>query len=138
MNKSSNLIEDIPVVNRIEITAEQLIALGKEGRKNLLQVSVKVNINCFECRQCNRCTNCNKCYNCNFCINTEYSTNCFNCFGCFNCDKCINCSSCDQCYECTDCFKCMQIIGGQNLKFVAYGIQLTEDQYNIIVEQNRN
>ena len=45
--------------------------------------------------------------------------------------------SCTDCTRCTDCTYCTGIIGGRFLKYVAYGVQLTREEYAALVAKRK-
>lgn len=49
---------------------------------------------------------------------------------CTNCTNCISCTNCNSCNSCTNCISCSNQF---NKKFMAYNIQLTEDEYHIVL-----
>jgi hypothetical protein len=50
---------------------------------------------------------------------------------CRSCTNCVRCTNCDGCRDCADC---IGIRFGTGLRFVAYGIQLTADQWALLLE----
>ena len=69
------------------------------------------------------CIDCTDCFNCTGCRGCKDCTGCFNCIGCFNCTDCTGCK------DCANCRSCKGIIGGRNLEYVAWDIQLTKEEY---------
>jgi hypothetical protein len=51
------------------------------------------------------------------------------CTSCVRCYRCVHCHDCYDCSVCYDCNDCIGITHGWSLRFVAWGMQLTEDEY---------
>ncbi len=56
--------------------------------------------------------------------NDEYCVNMINSIGCISCNDCINCINCQ------GCSFCIGLKGAQSKVYVAWGVQLTETEYN--------
>ena len=87
------------------LTAERLLSMSADEIAGLQRVRI----------YCSDCSDCSDCYSCTGCAG------CADCYGCYNCTRCTGCSDCSCCYG---------IIGGKNLQHVAFGVQLTAEQYN--------
>ena len=98
------------------LTKEQLLAMTPDQRKALGNVSMKkdTNSNCADCAGCKGCTDCK---------------GCMECMDCTYCNDCAGCTGCTSCTGCKDCTDCTGITGGRKLQYVAYGIQLTKEEY---------
>jgi hypothetical protein len=48
---------------------------------------------------------------------------------CTNCDNCNQCFDCIDCKDCNFCNNCIGIKNGEWLRYVAYGIKLSKEEY---------
>lgn len=94
------------------ITKDQLLSMSAEDRKKISH---------FEYFQVNNNSNC------------SYCSSCYDCHGCSDCSGCHECFGCSECHECFSCSSCHGISNGRNLKHVYKGIQLTEEEYRIVI-----
>jgi len=104
------------------MTKDELLAMQPEERAVLERVNVAPEDN-TDCSGCSRCLSCSGCLSCSYC---SY------CSGCSGCSRCSRCSDCSDCSGCSDCSYCCGIINGKDLRFVAWGVQLTEEEYRRI------
>ena len=49
-----------------------------------------------------------------------------------NCTGCTACRGCTACTSCWDCYKCVGLVGA---RYVALGVQLTEEQYRTVMDR---
>jgi hypothetical protein len=47
-----------------------------------------------------------------------------------DCADCVDCVRCADCVDCADCVRCVGIANGRDLRHVAYGVQLTAEQWD--------
>lgn len=66
------------------------------------------NIECVDCSDCIRCKDCDRCKNCD------------------------DCTSCIKCVDCTDCYYCLGISNAVGLKYVAYGVRVTPEEFKLL------
>lgn len=59
----------------------------------------------------------------------KHCDGCIRCTECFACDNCTNCIGCSFCYRSIECTSCIGIQGGYGLIYVAFGVQLTSEEY---------
>jgi hypothetical protein len=65
---------------------------------------------------------------------------CWDCLGCADCSVCLRCSGCSDCVRCADCSgcsgctDCVGIAGAIGLQYMAYGTQLTSDEWTSLYE----
>ena len=116
------------------MTKSELLALTVDELGSLSAVKVdgaSSNTYCTGCAHCKYCTGCTGCTRCTGCA---YCTDCTDCKGC---TYCTDCKGCKGCTDCTDCTDCTGIIGGRSLQFVAYGAQLTREEYDALVAKRK-
>ena len=87
------------------MTPEEILALTSVERE---QMPV------FDCTDCTRCAGC---------------WDCTRCTGCTRCADCTDCTRCTGCTRCNDCADCTGIKNGRGLRYVAFGVQLTAQQW---------
>ena len=106
------------------MTPEELLTMTPEERAKPAPVLMGSEgtgcVGCTNCEHCAICTNCMGCTNC---------TNCWYCKNCTNCEHCKKCMGCTKCTDCWSCTKCIGIVGGNGLRYVAWGVQLTAEQW---------
>ena len=64
---------------------------------------------------------------------TADCADCADCTDCTDCTGCTRCARCARCADCTDCADCYKIGNGKGLRWVALGVQLTEEQYRALM-----
>lgn len=132
----------------MKLTAESLLAMNKDGLVALglidMENSVLMpnnNIGCNRCKNCNTCCYCSDCISCTHCFSCangealDLCTRVLDSEHCNTCHDCLYCKYCDFCTTCRDCMFCMYITNGHNLMFVAFGVQLTREQYIALKEK---
>ena len=84
---------------------------------------------CDFCTDCNDCTACAECQECNECVQCDY---CKECESCTDCSYCKECTDCENCVGCRYCAECRGITYATGLRYVAWGIQLTREEWRIL------
>jgi hypothetical protein len=59
------------------------------------------------------------------------------CIDCSDCTGCTDCIDCTDCTRCTDCTDCAGIQNGCELRYIAWGVQLTKEQWKLLQSQCR-
>lgn len=110
-----------------KMTPEELLSLPREeiGKLETFEyVSGGVGcIGCTHCFDCEYCSDCSVCFDCRSCYR------CKDCHLCVICIDCVECSNCRSCKNCFNCSHCIGITGGNGKMHVAWGVQLTEEQW---------
>ena len=99
------------------MTPEEILALTPAEYGQLLP------FDCTGCTRCNDCADCTGCTDCTRC------TRCWDCARCTGCTRCSGGWDCTDCTRCTDCWDCAGIENGRGLRYVAFGVQLTAQQW---------
>lgn len=103
------------------MTKDELFAKNPNELQTVdLKQEVK-NIDCTGCHRCARCTN---------------SIYCTCCSDCTNCGDCVGCINCINCTICTNCTNCIGIKNGYGFQYVAYGVQLTKEEYEEFLKKS--
>ena len=113
------------------MTKDELLALTVDELGALSAVKVDGASSNKYCTHCTDCTHCTGCAHCKYC------TRCTGCTGCTDCTDCTDCAGCTDCTHCTHCADCTGIIGGRSLQYVAYGVQLTSEEYAALVAKRK-
>jgi hypothetical protein len=103
------------------ILIEKLLSCKTREEINSLATKILSN-NCTNCKDCNNCYDCTNCIGC---------INCDNCYNCVNCKDCKNCNYCKDCRDCNNCIRCEDLI---KVEYAIANIQVTEEEYQEIVE----
>jgi hypothetical protein len=93
------------------MTPEQLLALPPAEREALPRHDFGSKPTRGDCTGCISCTDC------------------MSCTDCTDCTDCARCAGCANCTGCADCADCRSISCGKGLRYVAWGVQLTAEQY---------
>jgi len=107
-------------------TVAELLALTSEQRSALRAV---VFPGAEKVAACPRCVSCVDCAQCVDCVECEHCWQCDACALSTDCRACVGCVRCVDCTKCVDCLLCVGVIGGVMLRYVAWGFQLTRDEY---------
>jgi hypothetical protein len=107
------------------MTKEELLQMTDSERNALPRFKYEPvdSYNCYDCTDSYNCYDCTECTNCTYCAN------CTRCRDCTYCANCTRCRDCTDCTDCTYCRNCIGIINGKDLRYVAYGVQLTEEEW---------
>ena len=97
------------------MTPEELLALTPAEREALpLHRYDRAQPDNGHCTGCIRCTGCAGCTGCTYCT---------------DCHDCTGCVGCVVCFGCVGCAHCQGVHGGQGLRYVYKGVQLTAEQW---------
>jgi len=113
---SQSELQNLPIYDYANAEMENIKGVLRSNAKN-------ENMRCKDCISCGYCTACIHCISCE------------NCMQCMDCEDCFDCTGCQSCINCWGCRDCIGIKDGKGLVYVAYGIQLTKEQYKTLMRK---
>jgi hypothetical protein len=105
----------------MEVTTMTFEELMGADPRNLLELCYLDRMECVNCSACMDCSLCVYCGNCSCCFQCQY---------CYKCSRCRTCTRCANCENCANCSDCIGVRNAQNLRYMAFDCQCTEEQFN--------